>query len=395
MSTSNPPVRFGIVGYGNMGSGHGRYLANLPGGVLAAIADSNPARLEAAKIDHATVPTFATHQDLLHSGLVDAIIIAVPHYDHPPIALDAFAAGMHVMCEKPLCVSVKAGRALIAEYEAKYTHLKFGIMFNQRTNTLYKKLRELIAAGEMGQIHRVTWIITDWFRSWSYYASGGWRATWAGEGGGVLINQCPHNLDLMQWITGMMPKRVIAHATVGKYHPIEVEDDVHATLLYESGAVGHFITTTGECPGSNRLEISGDRGRIVIEDGEITWNRTRVPVQEYIRTTAQHFVGPERWDIRVPVGNQPPEQHPEVLAAFIKSIQTGSPLIAEGVEGIRGLELGNAILMAGLTGKPVDLPVNGDEFDAFIEEMKKNYAGRKTLETVATSAAADLSASFH
>jgi predicted dehydrogenase len=379
-----------------MGSSHSRTFSSgkLAGAQLTAVADINPVRLEQARADLPGIATFVSHQDLVKSGLVDAIIIAVPHYDHPAVALDAFAAGLHVMCEKPLCVSVKAGRALIAEYEAKYQHLKFGIMFNQRTNTLYKKLRELIAAGEMGEIYRVTWLITDWFRSWAYYASGGWRATWAGEGGGVLINQCPHNLDLIQWITGMMPKRVIAHASVGKYHPIEVEDDVHATLLYENGAVGHFITTTGECPGSNRLEISGERGRIVVEDDKMTWKRTREKVQEYSRTTTQQFMGPERWDVQVPVAPQPADQHPEVLKAFVKTIVTGSPMTADGVEGIRGLELGNAIMMAGLTGKPVDLPVNGDEFDAFIEEMKKKYGGKKTLAVTESAAAADFSASF-
>ncbi len=397
MSTSLNPVRFGIIGYGNMGSSHARFFAQnkVPGGQLAAVADVDPARLAALKADHPHIAAFGTHHEMLKSGLIDAVIIAVPHYDHPSIAIDSFAAGMHVMCEKPLCVSVKAGRALIAEYEAKYTHLKFGIMFNQRSNTVFRKLRELIAAGEMGRILRVTWLITDWFRSDAYYASGGWRATWAGEGGGVLINQCPHNLDLIQWITGMMPKRVIAHASVGKYHPIEVEDDVHATLLYEDGAVGHFITTTGECPGSNRLEISGDRGRIVVDNGVMTWNRTRVPVLDYNKTTSQHFMGPERWDVQVPVGAQPQEQHPEVLKAFVKCLQTGSPMMAEGVEGIRGLELGNAIMMAGLTGKPVDLPVDGDAFDAFIEDMKKTYGGRKTLAVADTAApAGDFSSSF-
>jgi predicted dehydrogenase len=392
-------VRFGVIGIGNMGSHHLRSLnGKLPGAKLTAMCDSDPKMLEKRKAEFPDVPQFVTHKELLASGLVDAIVIATPHYDHCPIALDAFAAGVHVMCEKPLAVSVNAGRKLIAEYEAKYKDkVAFAIMFNQRTNTVYRKLKDLVASGELGEIKRITWIITDWFRTWNYYASGGWRATWAGEGGGVLINQCPHNLDLIQWITGMMPKRIIAHASVGRYHPIEVEDDVHATLVYENGAVGQFITSTGECPGSNRLEISCDRGRVVVDDGSrMSWRRSVVPVQEYNQTTDQAFQGPELWDVNVPTKRQPEQQHDEVMKVFIKHLLDGrkTPLIAEGPEGIRGLELGNAMLMAGLTGNPVELPVNGDAFDAFILDLTKKYGGKKTLATKDKAESGDFASSF-
>ncbi len=392
-------VRFGVVGVGNMGSHHLKsFKGRLPGGVLAAYCDTDAAMLEKRNAEFPGVPAFATHGEMFASKLIDAVVIATPHYDHCPIALEAFAAGIHVMCEKPLAVSVKAGRELIAEYESKYRDkVAFGIMFNQRTNPVYRKLRELVASGELGTINRVTWIITDWFRTWTYYASGGWRATWAGEGGGVLINQCPHNLDLIQWITGMMPKRVIAHASVGRYHPIEVEDDVHATLIYENGAVGQFITSTGECPGSNRLEISCDRGRVVVDNGtQMTWRRATQPVQEFNRTTTAAFNGPEMWDVQVPTGKQPEQQHDEVMKVFIKHLQTGrkTPLIADGPEGIRGLELGNAILMAGLTGTPVELPVDGAAYDSFILDLTKKYGGKKTLGPKDKADAGDFASSF-
>jgi predicted dehydrogenase len=389
-------VRFGVVGLGNMGGHHLKaFTRGFAGATLTAMADTDPLRLEGRKKEY-DVPGFATHQEMFASKLIDAVVIATPHYDHVPIALDAFASGIHVLCEKPLAVSVNDGRRLIKEYEAKYQHLTFGIMFNQRTNTAYRKVRELVASGELGEIRRVTWIITDWFRTNTYYASGGWRATWLGEGGGVLINQCPHNLDLIQWITGMMPKRVIAHASVGRYHPIEVEDDVHATLIYENGAVGQFITSTGEAPGTNRLEIACDRGRVVVEDGhKITWRRSRESVQKYCETTKEAFMGPEMWDVNVPVREQPAQQHDELTKVYIRHMLDGgkTPLLAHGVEGIRGLELGNAMMMAGLTGKPVDLPMDGDAFDAFIQDMAKKYGGKKTLETK-SGVSADMASSF-
>lgn len=386
-------TRIGIIGVGNMGTFHLGYFHTLEHAVLGAICDTDPEKLAKAKAKH-DVPAFATHQELIASGTCDAIIIATPHYDHPQIAIDAFEAGLHVMCEKPVTVSVNAARKLNAIYEEKYKHLKFGIMFNQRTLPVYRKLKELIADGELGEIFRVSWIVTDWFRTWSYYASGGWRATWAGEGGGVLINQCPHNLDLIQWITGMMPNRVTAVAHIAKTHPIEVEDEVNAIMEYPNGATGHFITSTGESPGTNRLEIACDRGRIIAENGKLLWKRTRRSVTHENQTNTKSFAMVERWDVEVPVGNPPENQHKNVLIAFIDAIQNDTPMIADGVEGVRGLELGNAMLMAGLTRQAVDLPIDGEAFDSFIKDLADKYGGKKTLQSPTAKAAAEMGTSF-
>lgn len=388
-------VRFGIVGHGNMGSHHARSLKAglIEDATLGAICDTDPAALEKARQIH-DVPMFATHQELLAANACDALIIATPHYFHPPIALDAFAAGVHVLSEKPAAVSIHAARYLNAEYEAKYRHLKFGIMFQQRAYTLWRKLREVIASGELGEIRRITWIVTDWFRTWSYYGSGGWRATWAGEGGGVLINQCPHNLDLIQWLTGgMMPTRVTAVATIGKTHPIEVEDEVNAILEYPNGATGHFVTTTGEAPGTNRLEIAGDRGKIIAERGSITFYRTLESVDQVNRTTPKSFPTMETWKCEIAVPHDPGKHHEQVATAFVKSIGEGSPLIAEGIEGVRGLEIGNAMLMAGLTRTPVDLPMDGRAFDTFIAQMVEKYGGKKSL-AATTGSTEEMATSF-
>ena len=394
-------VRFGIIGIGNMGSIHAKYLSEnvVVGATLAAICDTDAEKLAKATSQY-KVPGFKTHHEMLASGQVDAVLIAVPHYDHMPIAMDAFAKGINVLCEKPIAVSVKAAREGIAAYQAavkKFPDLKFGIMFNQRSNPLYQKLRDVIKDGELGEITRVTWLITNWFRSWAYYGSGGWRATWKGEGGGVLINQCPHNLDLIQWVVdGLLPNRVTAVGFVGKTHPIEVEDDISAILEYPNGAVGHFVTGTGEAPGTNRLEICGSRGKIVAEDNKLTFHRTRQDVQEVNRTTTQSFVHIETWKCELPIGGgRLLHEHPYITKNFTDCILKNTPnenLLAPGPEGVNGLEIGNAIMMAGLTRKPVSIPVDGDAYDAFIDDMAKKYGGKKTLQ--ASKAQVDMGSSF-
>ncbi|MCL2640866.1 MAG: Gfo/Idh/MocA family oxidoreductase, partial [Phycisphaerales bacterium] len=324
------------------------------------------------------------HHELLYSGTCDAILVAVPHYDHVPIALDAFTKNVHVLLEKPIAVSVKAASEVIEVYK-KYPHLKFGIMLNQRNNVTYQKMREMIASGELSEISRITWICTNWFRSNAYYASGGWRATWKGEGGGILINQCPHYLDLVQWIPNMMPNRVTAVASIGKTHPIEVEDEVNAIMEYPNGATGHFVTSTGECPGSNRLEIVGSRGTLICDNGgKLTFRRNRVDAQEFNRTTTTSFGIPEVWNIEIPTTSRATlGEHNQTTQNFVNVILKNEPnekLLSPGPDGFNGLHLGNAMLMAGLMRKPVDLPVDGDKFDAFIEDLAQKYGGKKTLE---------------
>ncbi len=372
-------VRIGVVGLGNMGTHHAGYLAAgaVEGARLAAICDVDPQKIERVA-GTSDVARFTSHREMFNSGSIDAVMIVTPHFDHPPIALDALARNLHVLSEKPIAVSVSAARRL-NDAAAATPNLKFGVMFNQRSRPVYQKLRELIAEGELGQITRITWLITDWFRTWTYYASGGWRATWAGEGGGVLINQCPHNLDLIQWIPNMMPSRITAVGSIGKTHPIEVEDEISAILEYPNGAVGHFVTTTGEAPGTNRLEIAGDQGKIVAESGRLRFARTRRSVRNIRENSPQSFPQVESWDCEIPVTADTADEHRRITQNFVNAVRTGSPLLAPGSEGIRGLEIGNAMLMSGLTRRPVELPLDGAAFDEFLSEMTKKYVGRKTL----------------
>lgn len=379
MQSTGNPVRYGIIGIGNMGSGHAHYLdqKEIKNAVLTAVCDIRPERLEwAEKNLSADVARFATADELYASGTVDAVLIATPHYSHPELAIAAFAANLHVLVEKPAGVYTKQVREM-NEAAAK-SDRKFGMMYNQRTNPLYRKLKDLIASGEVGEIRRLNWIITDWYRSQSYYDSGGWRATWAGEGGGVLINQDPHQLDLFQWTTGLMPSRVRAFCGFGKYRNIEVEDEVTAYLEYENGATGLFVTTTGEAPGTNRFEIAGDRGKIIIENDKLTFWRLRVSETEFNQTFKGGFGAPECWKCEIPVQGGGGAQHKGITQNFTDAIHDGAELIASGEEGIRGLTISNAIHLSAWTDDWAELPLAEDKFYELLQERIRNSTVKKT-----------------
>ncbi|OKP93979.1 Gfo/Idh/MocA family protein [Paenibacillus sp. P32E] len=372
-------VRYGIIGIGNMGRAHAlSLLEDVKGAELAAVCDISPERLEWAvdqlpeKVKH-----FSTATAMFQSGAIDAVLISTPHYDHPPLAIEALDYGLHVLIEKPAGVYTKAVQEM--NDAAAKSDRKFGIMYNQRTNPLYQKLRELIQAGELGEIRRTNWIITNWYRSQNYYDSGGWRATWAGEGGGVLLNQDPHQLDLWQWTTGMMPVRIRAFCHFGKYRKIEVEDDVTAYAEYANGATGLFITTTGEAPGTNRFEITGDNGKIVIEDGTLTFWRLRTPEPVFNAEFKGGFGAPECWKCEIPVEKGDGEQHKGILRNFTNAILFDEPLLAPGEEGIHGLTLSNAMYLSAWTDNWVELPLDSDLFHEKLMEKVQNSTFQKDI----------------
>ncbi|HEY4391582.1 MAG TPA: Gfo/Idh/MocA family oxidoreductase [Paenibacillus sp.] len=336
-------VRLGIIGIGNMGTAHSLHIHadhKVPGMVLSAVCDISEERRAWAKEHLPGVAVFEQAVDMYRSGLIDAVLIAVPHYDHPALAALAFANGLHVLVEKPAGVYTK--QVLEMNAAAEQSGKVFGIMYNQRTNPVYQKVRELIQSGELGSLKRVVWIITNWYRPQAYHDSGSWRSTWKGEGGGTLINQNPHNLDLLQWMLGM-PSRIRSFCSFGKYYDVEVEDDVTAYLEYPNGASGVYITSTGEAPGTNRLEISGDMGRIVVENNRISFDRNRVSEREHNRINTEPFKAPENWHVDIPVAPDGGEQHIGILKNFANAILHGDKLLAPGEEGIYGLLISNAI----------------------------------------------------
>ncbi|MBQ2032029.1 MAG: Gfo/Idh/MocA family oxidoreductase [Lachnospiraceae bacterium] len=369
-------VRIGIIGIGGMGSNHAKMILSgqVPRLRLTAVADVSQSRLDWAKENlPEDIALFSDGRALIDSGKCDAVLIATPHYFHPEYVVYALEHGVHALSEKPAGVYTKQVRAM--NEAAEKSDKVFAIMFNQRTNCVYRKLHEMIESGELGQLKRVNWIITDWYRTQAYYDAAGWKATWDGEGGGVLLNQCPHQLDLLQWLCGL-PVKVRAFCHEAKWHDIEVEDDVTAYMEFENGATGVFVTTTGDAPGTNRLELTFEKAKIVCEYDRLTYDRLTVNERDFCRTEKNGFAKPQTERITVETDGRN-EQHAGVFKAFTARILDGTPLIADGTEGIRALMLSNAMFLSSWLDRTVTLPI--DE-DLFLAELNKRRSTSKKKE---------------
>ena len=382
-------IRLGVIGVGNMGRSHCKNIkeGKCPEIELVAISDRNPKRVQAMKDDgYDNVTYFEDAEAMMDSGLIDSVLVAIPHYYHAEYAIMAMKKGLHVMVEKPAGVYTKQAREM--NDVAKESDVVFAMMFNQRTNHIYRKAKELVSSGQLGELRRVNWIITNWYRPQFYYDSGDWRATWSGEGGGVLLNQCPHQLDLLQWICGL-PVSVQAFLKFGQWHDIEVEDDVTAYMEFENGATGCFVTSTGDAFGTNRLEIQLEKGKIVIEGGEIKVWEFAMSEPEFSRTTENPFAKMEKKELEIETDGKN-EQHYGVMNAFAAAILRGEPLVANGEEGINGLMLSNAMHLSAWTESKVSLPI--DE-DMYYEELMKRVKTSKRKTTI-VEAVADTSGSY-
>lgn len=362
-------VRIGIIGIGVIGSGHCDRMRQVRNARLTAVCDIRQERLDwAASNLPEDIARFTDYKELIHSGLCDAVIVSVPHPFHPEITIAAFNAGLHVLCEKPEAVRTLDARMM--NEAADRSGRVFGLMFNQRTNCTYRKMKELVSSGELGTLKRVNWIITDWYRTQHYYDSGDWRGTWNGEGGGVLLNQCPHQLDLLQWICGM-PVAVTAFCNEGRWHHIEVEDDVTAYLEYPGGATGVFVTSTGDAPGTNRFEIDLSRGKLVCEGERLTCYKLAEDEREFMYRSMENMSQPAGSYIDIQLDGANP-QHVGVMQAFVDRIRGEGELVANGREGINGLTLSNAMHLSSWLGRRITLPV--DE-ELFCKELDRKRAG--------------------
>ncbi len=378
-------VKLGIIGMGNIGKYHADYLLNkkVSRCELAAVCDSNIAALERFR----PLQIFGDGHQLIQSGAVDAVIIATPHFQHTTLGIAAFENGIHALVEKPVSSHKADAESLIAAHQ-NFPEVVFAGMFQLRTEPRYQKIRKLIQE-DLGQLVRVNWINTDWFRTEAYYASSGWRATWKGEGGGVLLNQCLHNLDTLQWLCGM-PSRLRGFCQLGRFHQIEVEDNVTAYLEWANGATGSFISSTGEAPGTNRLEIVGTRGTLVLENNKLTFARNAVDMLEFSRTATQGFVKPEAKVEEIPFANAE-VPHAIVTQNFVNAILDGKPLIAPGAEGIHSVELANAMVFSSLLGQTLELPMDGSAWEKELNRLIVNSKVKKNVVKVATD---DFASSF-
>jgi len=380
-------ARIALIGAGNMGNQHLKDLAAITGVKLVAVCDTDAGRL-ASTASACSVPGYSDAVTLMEKERPDGVVIATPHFFHPPIAMEAFSRGISVLSEKPVAVTVRDAKAVNAAYEkAKALHpgLVYTAMFQQRTQGNWMKAKEMIDSGELGKIVRTTWIITDWFRTQAYYNSGGWRATWAGEGGGVLMNQCPHNLDLFQWFVGM-PSRISAFAGFGKYHDIEVEDEVTAYLEYENGMVGHFITSTAEAPGSNRLEFVGENGKLICEKGKLYFSRNAKSMLAHLKEASAPWEPLPFEEMEIPVEGPMTGNHRIVLEDFAAAIREGRSPRIDAREGINMVALDNAIMYAALEKRSVTLPLEDGLFEEKLRTLQKESRFVKSVQDFSDSA---------
>jgi predicted dehydrogenase len=380
-------VRLGIIGMGNIGQHHAGYLTagKVSRCELVAVSDAVPDKLERYK----PLRIFSDGEELIRSGLVDAVVIATPHFQHTSLGIAALQQGLHVMVEKPISAHKADAERLIAVH-GQNPKLVFAGMFQLRAEPRYLKIQKLIQSGELGDVVRMNWIITDWYRTEAYFASGGWRATWKGEGGGVLLNQCLHNLDVLAWLLGR-PARVHGFCQLGRYHNIEVEDNVTAYLEYPSGATGVFVTSSGEAPGTNRFEIAGTRGKVVLENNRLTFTRNEADMIAFSRTAKVGFAKPDVWNVEIPFENAP-APHATLMQNFVDAILDGTPLIAPGAEGIHSVELANVMLYSSLLGQPVEMPMSGAAFE---EKLRQLIAASRFEKKVVEVTGEDFTKSFH
>lgn len=358
-------VRLGIIGMGGMGCKYASMLlqGEIPRMELAAVTRIGRRQGEWAKTELPEgLPVFQTAEELLSYEKLDGVLIATPHYDHERQTVEAFKRGLHVMCEKPSGVYT-----LQAEHmneEASKQGLVFGMMFQKRTEPIYRKLRELVNSGEYGEIRRVSWIITDWYRPESYYQDTPWRGTWKTDGGGILLNQCPHNLDLLQWICGM-PGRIQGFCQEGKWHRIEVEDEVTAYMEFPNGATGTFVASTGDYPGVNRLEIDLEKAQIICEGGKLHIQGRK----EHKSGDTAEALSMESYSMDYDFSGCTSGNHYQImLHNFADAILDGAPLIADGKEGINSLMMSNAIYLSSWQRRMLNLPIDSGEF---LKELNK------------------------
>ena len=361
------PVRFGVVGVGGMGGNHARSFAAMEEAALVAVADVNAQT--AAKIARETGATaFASAEELIENGDVEAILIATPHFFHPPVAMHAAAHGVHVLSEKPLAVTVAAADAMVEA--ADQANVLLGVMFQQRLNATRAKMREMVQSGALGEIHRIS-MVAPWYRAQSYYDMGAWRGTWKGEGGGILMNQAPHSMDLFIWLMGENPRAVQAMAST-RLHNIEVENTAMALVDFGPDKMGYFYASTADVPSGERIELAGDQGLLVCDDQGLRFFELETSISQHLFAATNGFETPKgRWrDVEI---NAPTGEHIDVIRAFARAVRTddASRMVASGRDGVKALELANAILMAGYTRRQVEFPIDRNAMDAMLKNLQQ------------------------
>lgn len=360
VTPSEPPVSIGLVGLGSFGLQHAQWIQALP--ELELVATCDPV---AGPLDGSPRPRhFTSYHDLHESGLCEAVLIASPHHTHAAIAADALASGLHVLLEKPVARHLAEGQRLLALGLASGQH--FAVMLNERMNPMHQRIKRLLEEQRLGRLQRIHWICTHWFRTQAYYRSAKWRGTWAGEGGGLLTTLCLHQLDVLQWLCGL-PTSLRAFGAFGKHHEIEVEDEVTAHLQFPGGVTGVFVGSSAEWPGTNRFELVGTRGRVLLNDGILSFVENEVPSDEFIKTSNDGWAHPSTRLAELPVDAATEGGHSQIIRNFARTIRKREMLLTPATQGLGSLELAGAMLLSMFQQRGVELPLDAAELEKELE----------------------------
>jgi len=372
-------VRYGIIGFG----AHAEQCyaemiikkKQLENAEVTAITEVNPLRVENVKNNYPnTITWFNDYIKMLDSGLIDACIVTSPHPFHPEMVIACLKRNIPVMCEKPAATCTKKVFEMIEA--SKHSKALFGMMFNQRTNCVYRKMKEMIKNGEIGELQRINWIISNWYRPDRYYTIAPNRATWKGEGGGLIINQACHQIDLLQWLIDEMPESINGFLENGAYHDIECDDEFTLYLKYKNGAKGVFTSTTGEFPGVNRLEISGTRGRLTVEGDRLIFNKSSFSSKSFSELAMGPYNRPRQETIEIKTDGEN-LQHLGIMRNFTNAILGKEELKVPGSEGLKALEIINSAIYSSwhdnmLVKIPVDPEIYYKELNEHIANSKYN-----------------------
>jgi len=361
-AASAAPIRFGVIGLGVMGQEHARVIRANPLLNLAAATDAQAATGRKVAADLGC-KWFDSAEEMIRSDAVDAVVIATPHWLHADLAVSALQAGLHVLCEKPLSVTVEqSDRVLAAAAESRGM---FVVVHQKRFEPAYLFAKQMLDSGELGSLYRCSMIESAW-RSESYYRSSPWRGTWRGEGGGVLLNQAPHILDRYAWLCGM-PETINARCDT-TLHNIEVEDTASAILYHANGAHGYIHISTIEAPAISRMVLCCDRGRITVENGKVQVTKLRDSIRERTANDTQSMgaLESETRTINLPTDG-------DVLGVFyddfVAAAHGTGQLTCPGDEGRNAVELANAMLLRSAKGAAVSLPLDRQQYAEFMEKM--------------------------
>lgn len=368
-------VRIALIGFGSMGKNYARmlYAGLVPELKLSGVCCRNGAGQALLREEFPGVRIYENVEQMQrHEEEFDAVLIVTPHATHVELGFAMAKLGKHFLMDKPAGVYASRVQELV-EF-CRERGVSFGMMFNNRMLPAFRIAQDYIRSGKLGRLHRAVWVCNSWYRSPVYHRSAPWRSSWQGEGGGLLINQNQHYLDIWQWLFGM-PEKLYAAMEFGRYNDFAVDDAVDIQFVHSGGFHGTMVSATGEAPGVNRLEIWGEKGCLTVQDGaRVFWDENALSTVEFGKVNEVPFGTPPHTRVEIPVEKA---ENPYLLAFgnFAGHLLRGEPLFADGMDGLRTVQLTNAAYLSGWQEKRVSVPVDAEAF-------QKELAARQALEQI-------------